>query len=214
MAVVGDSHANAWTPAIDVFARSHHWKAILFAKAGCPPGLYPNYIDPLTNRINTKCHEWRRRIWSRLSKLRPNVVLVTSELRTIDIDPTGMVAAIRFYESTGAKVIYLQDTPNPQAVGPVPDCLARNPGSIQSCSLSRTDPATRLNGLIQRRVEAAAVRRAGASVIDPTSWFCGASVCPAVINDMIVYADISHPTATYVRWLAPVLSAALKTAIK
>jgi hypothetical protein len=39
-------------------------------------------------------------------------------------------------------------------------------------------------------------------------------VCPAVINDMIVYADNSHTTATYVRWLAPVLGAALKKAIK
>jgi hypothetical protein len=50
-------------------------------------------------------------------------------------------------------------------------------------------------------------------VLDPTAWFCTASICPAVVNNMIVYADGSHTTATYVSWLAPVLSAALKRAI-
>jgi peptidoglycan/LPS O-acetylase OafA/YrhL len=214
MAVVGDSHANAWTPAIDMFAIADHWKIILYAKAGCPPGLYPDYVDPLTNRLYTQCDEWRKRIWSRLKSLKPKVVLVTSELRTLDIDPSGTVAAIHKYETIGAKVIYLEDTPNPGNVGSIPDCLAKNVNRIQSCSLPRMAPATRLGGFIQRRVEAVAAKRAGAIVIDPTSWFCTASVCPAVINDMIVYADVSHTTATYVRWLAPVLSAALKKAIK
>jgi peptidoglycan/LPS O-acetylase OafA/YrhL len=214
MAVIGDSHANAWTPAIDVFAKAHHWKIILYAKAACPPGLYPNYIDPLTNRLFTECDEWRKRVWARLTELKPKVVLVTSESRTLDIDPGGMVTAIHEYEATGAKVIYLEDTPSPNNVGSIPDCLARNASNIQSCSLPRMAPTTRLNGFIQRRVEADAVKRAGATLIDPTTWFCTTSVCPAVINDMIVYADNSHTTATYVRWLAPVLSAALKRAIK
>jgi peptidoglycan/LPS O-acetylase OafA/YrhL len=214
MVVVGDSHANAWTPAIDIFAIAHHWKIILYAKAACPPGLYPNDVDPLTNRLYTQCNEWRQRVWSGLDRLKPKVVLVTSELRTLDIDPGGMVTAIRDYESTGAKVIYLEDTPSPDNVGSVPDCLARNANRIQTCSLPRMAPATRLNGFIQRRVETAAAKRAGATLIDPTSWFCTASVCPPVINDMIVYADNSHTTATYVRWLSPVLSTALEKAIK
>ncbi len=214
MAVIGDSHANAWTPAIDAFAKAQHWKIVLYAKAGCPPGLYPNDIDPQTNRVYTQCNIWRHRVWSRLAGLKPKAVLVTSELRTLDIDPSGMVAAIHDYGATGAKVIYLEDTPNPESVGSIPDCLAKNANRIQTCSLPRMAPSTRLNGFIQRRIETAAAKRAGATPIDPTSWFCTASVCPAVINDMIVYADNSHITATYARWLAPVFSAALDKAIK
>ncbi len=213
MAVVGDSHANDWTPAIDAFARTYHWKIVLFMKAGCPPGIYPNDIDPLTNRLYTQCNEWRSAVFARIRALRPKIVLVTSELRTLDIDPSGMVRAIHNYQSAGAKVIYLEDTPDPEKIGSVPDCLAEHPSDIQACSMSRKDPTTRLEGLIQRRVESSAVAAAGATLIDPTSWFCTANTCPPVINNTIVYIDSSHTTAAYVKWLAPVMSAALRRAV-
>ena len=214
MAVVGDSHANAWTPAIEAFAKANHWKVVLYAKGACPPGIYPDDIDPATNRLYTQCNQWRTRVLARLDALRPQVVLVTSELRTLDIDPAGMVRAIRDYQAAGARVIYLEDTPNPGNIGSIPDCLARHPDNIEACSLPRNAPTTRLNGFIQRQVEATAAKRAGATLINPTAWFCTATTCPPVINNMIVYADNSHTTATYIKWLAPVMSAALKKATR
>ena len=36
MAVVGDSHANQWTPAFEAFAKANHWKIVLYAMAACP----------------------------------------------------------------------------------------------------------------------------------------------------------------------------------
>jgi hypothetical protein len=212
MAVVGDSHANQWTPALDAFAKANHWKIVLYAMAACPAGVYPYQIDPLTSRVYTNCNEWRNRVFVRLKVLRPRVVLVASELRTIDIEPSGMVQTIRKLRETGARVIYLEDTPDPERVGSVPDCLAGHPDDVQACSVSRQDPETRLNGFIQRRVESTATMRAGATLIDPTSWFCTTSTCPPVINNIVVYMDSSHVTATYIRWLAPVMSAALKKA--
>ena len=56
-------------------------------------------------------------------------------------------------------------------------------------------------------------QRAGAILIDPSPWFCTATTCPPVINNIIVYCDDTHPTATYTKWLSPVLSAALEKAI-
>jgi peptidoglycan/LPS O-acetylase OafA/YrhL len=213
MAVVGDSHANQWTPALDAFGKVHHWKVILYAKAACSPGIYPFYIDPLTSRLYSQCNEWRDKVFSRLRILKPRVVLVASELRTMDIDPGGMVQSIRKYQQYGARVLYLEDTPNPAKVGSVPDCLALHPNQVGKCAVSPRDPKTRLSAFIQRRVESAAVRRAGATLIDPTSWFCTATICPPVINNIIVYADASHITATYARWLSPVMSAALNKAV-
>ncbi|MDP9220051.1 MAG: acyltransferase [Actinomycetota bacterium] len=212
MVVIGDSHANAWSPAIDQFARTNHWRFLLYAKAACPPGVYLNDINPLTNRLYTQCNTWRAAVFARIAASRPQIVLIASELRTLNIDPTGTVQAVQAFQKSGAKVIYLEDTPNPLSVGSVPDCLAKNSGDIQQCTLNRSSPSSRLEGMIQRRVEATAVSQVGAILVDPTSWFCTTTRCPAVINDIIVYADNSHPTATYTRWLSPVMSAALAKA--
>jgi hypothetical protein len=213
MVMVGDSHANAWSPAFNAFAKAYHWRIILFAKVACPPGVYPTYVSPLTKQIYTPCNKWRDNVFARLRELRPDVILVTSEIRVNDIDPSGMVQSVRDFESTGARVLYMEDTPEPIKLGSVPDCLSRHPTGIQQCSLPRDDPGTRLNGFPPRRLEAEAVQRAGATIIDPSVWFCTATSCPPVINDIIVYADNIHPTATYTRWLSPVLSAALNKAI-
>ena len=211
--VVGDSHANAWSPAFDAFAKTYHWRFVLFAKAACPPGVYPTYVSPLTSQIYTQCNQWRDNVFAQLRKMRPNVILVTSEIRVNDVDPSGMVQSIREFESTGARVIYMEDTPEPLKLGSVPDCLAQHPTDIQQCALSRDDPDSRLDAFAPRRLEAEAVRRAGAIVIDPSVWFCTATTCPPVINNIVVYSDETHPTATYTKWLSPVLGAALEKAI-
>jgi len=212
MAVVGDSHANQWTPAIDAFGKADHWKIVLYAMAACPAGVYPYFIDPQTNRVYTNCNEWRNGVFARIKALKPRVVLIASELRTLDIAPGGMVQAIRNYQESGALVIYLEDTPSPERDGSVPDCLAEHPNDVQACSLSRQNPTTRLNTFIQRRIESAAAKRAGATLIDPASWFCTATTCPPVINNIVVYMDGSHVTATYIKWIAPLMSDALKKA--
>ena len=208
--VTGDSHANEWMPAFDAFGKADHWKIIEYAKAACSPGNYPTYVDPIDNRLYNKCNDFRTAVHARITALKPTYVVLASEIRTVDIDPSGMVQTIRADQAAGSRVIYLEDTPNPQKVGSVPDCLAKHTNNIQLCSMSRTDPSTRLNGMIQRRTEVAAAQQAGAAVVDPTAWFCTATTCPAVINKMIVYADNSHITATYAAWLSPVLSAAMK----
>jgi peptidoglycan/LPS O-acetylase OafA/YrhL len=211
--VVGDSHANAWSPAIDAFAKEYHWRFILYAKAACPPGVYPTFLSPVTNQIYSECNQWRQHVFARLEQLKPAVILVTAQIRTIDIDPDGMVQSIREFEATGARVIYLEDTPEPIQLGSVPDCLAQHVNDIQDCSLATSAPGTRLGAFIQRRVEGGAVKRAGAILIDPSPWFCTATTCPPVINNIVVYCDDTHPTATYIKWLSPVLSAALEKAV-
>jgi peptidoglycan/LPS O-acetylase OafA/YrhL len=213
MVVMGDSHALAWEPAIDAFGRTNGWRVILFTKGACPPGIYLNYLDPQTNRIYTQCNAWRNAVFQRVNELKPQAVLLTSELRPLDIDPTGTVDAIRILQRSGAHVIDLQDTPSPLALGSIPDCLARHVNDLAKCSMPRRDPATRLEGMIQRAVEARAVQAAGATLIDPTKWFCTATDCPPVINNIVVYSDATHTTATYVSWLAPVVTEALVKAI-
>jgi hypothetical protein len=210
VALIGDSHANAWEPAIDAFAKANGYRLVMYAMAACPPGVYPDDVDPTTNRIYTACNEFRAAVFARLRVLRPAYVIVTSELRTLSIDPTGTVQSIHQYQAAGARVIYLEDTPNAQRIGLVPDCLAKHPNAIGQCAMKRDDPATRLGAMIQRRTENQAAQEAGATLLDPTDWFCSSTTCPPIIDDIVVYSDDSHITATYATWLAPVMSAALK----
>ena len=46
-------------------------------------------------------------------------------------------------------------------------------------------------------------------MIDPTSWFCTKSTCPAVVQNTIVYEDNSHITASYAKLRVPELDNAL-----
>jgi hypothetical protein len=196
-------------PAFDSFGRANHWKVVEYAKAACSPGDYPTYVDPIDNRLYNQCNDFRTAVLARFKTLKPTYVVLASEIRTVDIDPSGMVQTVRNDQAAGSRVIYLADTPNPQKIGSIPDCLAKNVNNVQACSMSRTDPSTRLASMIQRTTETAAVVQAGATVIDPTDWFCTATSCPAVIANQIVYADNSHITATYANWLSPLLSASL-----
>jgi peptidoglycan/LPS O-acetylase OafA/YrhL len=212
MALVGDSHANQWFSALSAFAQAQHWKLVFYGKAACPIGNYRTYVDATTNRLYTQCNDWRSALLGRIRALRPAVVVIANELRTVDVDPTGMVQTVTALSANGAKVVYVEDSPNPGNAGAIPDCLASHPQNIQKCSLHRGASNTRLEGMVARSLEANAVRKVGATVIDPTQWFCTATVCPPVINNMIVYADSSHITATYATWLTPVVATALEAA--
>ena len=212
--VMGDSHANAWFPAMVAFATEHHWRFVLYAKAGCPPGNYPNYFSELTNRVYTECDTWRSSVFDRVDALKPAVVIVTSQTRTVAVEPAGMATTVDNLKASGARVIYLEDTPYPgTTVGAIPDCLAAHPDDVQQCSLDRSDPLNRLDTMIQRTTEADAAKTAGATIWDPTEWFCTATTCPPIIGNIVVYSDNSHTTATYITWLAPEFGAALGTMI-
>ena len=44
---------------------------------------------------------------------------------------------------------------------------------------------------------------AASRTIDPTSHFCLADLCPAVIGDVLVYRNSGHITASFIATLAP-----------
>jgi len=210
--LLGDSHANQWLPAVDAFAKKAQWRLLEMAKAACPPGVYPSYVSLYFHRIYSECNAWRSSAFSEIKRIRPSVVIISSQMRPISVDPAGMVQTIRTIQSAGAHVLYLADTPYPNRL--IPDCLAQHATDIRACGAPRHSPLTRLDGMVQRRLEIPAARTAGATVIDPTPWFCTDQVCPAVIDNKIVYRDNDHITATYATWLAPQLGEALTRATR
>jgi peptidoglycan/LPS O-acetylase OafA/YrhL len=204
VAVVGDSHAGMWMPALDTIAKNQHWKLELFEKSGCPIADYPNFILPELGRTFTECNTWRTAVIGLVTQLKPALIVVAMETHDESLSETGMETSIKALAASGAQVDFLEDTPYPASS--VPNCLAQNPNSIQKCTLN---PKVDMLTSIQRQNEIEGATAGGAHVIDPTPWFCAASICPTVVGNTLVYIDSSHISATYAQELAPELQTAM-----
>ena len=78
----------------------------------------------------------------------------------------------------------------------VPSCLSANWWDIRACSTARaSDVRTPLEG----------ARRPGVAMIDLAADVCPSAPCPAVVDNMIVYRDAHHLTATFSASLGPEL---------
>lgn len=102
-------------------------------------------------------------------------------------------------------IVFLNDTP--YRADPGPDCVAAHLDDVKAC----TTPLREARPYRQTEKEVRdAVTRADGRVVDPTRWLCVDGGCPAVIGNYLVYRDATHITASYARFLARPLSAALQ----
>ena len=204
--LVGDSHAGMWVGALDAIAKERGWRLTVYAKSGCPVGIYTDYVSGTGRAATQRCNAWREEMTALVQRSRPDAVVIGSQARSWAQDhQDALTREVTALGSTGADVVFLGDTPAPPQDRAVPDCLAASPTEIQRCALDRDD-AVDVTG---RQAEMDAAARGGAVVVDPTSWFCTAEVCPAVVQDVVVYADASHVTATYALLRRPQLDRAL-----
>lgn len=208
VALVGDSHAAHWFPAIELLARQRGWRLVPFTKFSCV------FVDmriwsPRLKREYTECEVWRERVVDRLVALRPDLVIVASaqELPVVvdsDDDPELQGAAVaRLIKRVPGAVAIIVDTP--RSDHDVPACLAKHPKAIERCTTTRSAAF----GWRYRLREAEAARLSGATLVDLSAVTCPTDPCPPVIGSMLVYRDHHHLTATFVRSLVDELEAAL-----
>jgi hypothetical protein len=57
--------------------------------------------------------------------------------------------------------------------------------------------------------EIALLQRLHISWVDPTSWFCTNTTCPAVVGNILLYRDNAHMAAPWSRFIAPMLADSL-----
>lgn len=116
-----------------------------------------------------------------------------------------MAAMLDQLRGAARSIVFLNETP--YRSNPGPDCVAAHLDDVQACTTPLADakPYRRTEQEVRR-----AVTRAGGRVVDPTRWLCVDGGCPAVIGNYLVYRDATHITASYARFLARPLSAALR----
>jgi peptidoglycan/LPS O-acetylase OafA/YrhL len=211
IALVGDSHAAHWFPAVEAIARAHGWRLLTFTKASCVFVDLPIY-SPILKREYTECEAWRPQVVQRLIEAQPDLTIVSSDrwLPTQvkgDADPTRQGEAMaRLLNQIPGAIAILGDTPASRV--DVPVCLSQNLGDITRCATSRIEAFGRQK-LVRER---AAARAADATLVDLSDAICPGDPCQAVVGDTIVQRDDHHLTATFAASLAGRLEAALPIA--
>jgi SGNH domain (fused to AT3 domains) len=207
----GDSHAWQWTDGLDKVAAQRGWKLVTYAKGACPvedaTAAASAIDDSSTKQEDSDCAHWRSVVFSDLSRLRPALVILSSQTKVFET-AKDMTTTINKLKADGAKVAWIEDTPYPGLN--IPDCLSRYSAEVQKCAFSLT------KGLDEPKVRNALNKAAaldGAVLIDPAPWLCTTKICPPIIGNTVVYFDNSHISGTYAARLTPELSAALASSM-
>jgi peptidoglycan/LPS O-acetylase OafA/YrhL len=211
VAILGDSHAAHWYPALESIASARGWRLLFFSKKGCPPSE-----QPLRNaQSDRECNPWRDESLARIIAARPNLIILTGYHYATasggvgnDLWRDGMTTTLTKLGDLTPNVVILGDTPTENA--DVPQCLASHLRSVPACVSPRSYSVRgpRLE------VEAQLAAQFGASTIDTSDWLCTQQACPVIIGDLLVYRDRNHLTPDASLSLAPLLEAAIVPLVK
>jgi lysophospholipase L1-like esterase len=243
VALLGDSKAAQWFPALDMVAAERRWQLQAYTKAGCPPIPIPFHYPLAPDGAYRECDEWQRLLLWRLRADPPRVAVLGffngylhrsgRALRGAEWR-AALRGAVGELRALGVRPALLLDTPLPEfdAAACLYHAAAAHADPLH-CALRRSDA---LNAAARAALSAAAAEL-GVPVVDPADWFCtpdpgaegpgaegdeagsdeagGASggVCPAVVDGVPVYRDYIHATAAYTRRLARRLADALAGAL-
>lgn len=207
----GDSHAGHWFDALDAIAKQRRMRLAVVTKSSCAAADVRIY-DVVLKREYRECQQFHAAATTHIATLKPALIVISSsgdagrvpsvaDNRQDRAWADGWADTVRTAAATGARVVVIEDTPWPHS--DVPECLSANAAAIGACATPLRE-AIRLPN--RRRMIAEAVTAAGATVVDPTAWLCTATVCPAVVGNLLVYRDSSHLTTAYSAALAPVLA--------
>ncbi|HEY0697131.1 MAG TPA: SGNH hydrolase domain-containing protein, partial [Micromonospora sp.] len=215
VALVGDSHAANWLPALQEVATARRWRLVTYIRSSCP--FFTGEVS-VAGRTDDACTEWNTRVRSALTgSERPDLV-VTSSLAYVpsrdgepvddddieDVFADGLRRAWSAVASKRTPVVVLRGIP----VFPhnVAECVSQHPRRLTRCSVDRDRALRAGSGEVQER---AARGLRDVELIDLNDAVCPTERCAPVIGGVLVYRDTMHLTATYARSMAPRLDRAL-----
>lgn len=207
IALVGDSHALQWAPAFREIAEANGWRFTVLTKSACA------FAD-VTVRVGSpprpykECLDWSEQALGVLGRLKPSHVVIGQSItqRVFDLEPAKDSAEIlaqsyartwQRVEELGARVIVMKDTPRLRT--DVPQCLSSPGKRVSDCASRRRDVLDR--PMHPDPVLLAARLAVSTSVLDFSDKICASTICPAVIDDILVWRDTHHLTATFVSHL-------------
>lgn len=207
VALIGDSHAAHWYPAVDRLATERGWELTPFLKSACPQSLAEKQDDVAA--VAESCREWNSALAGSLAAGEPFDLVIVSHAATGDrygSDTKAIAGYQKAWKSLtdrGSSVAVIRDIPN--ANGETTDCVARHTTDSKKCELVAASALGNDDLMVK-----AADGQPGVSVVDMTDFFCADGTCETVRGGVVVYRDSHHMTATYATTLAPWLGEKLE----
>ncbi len=206
--LVGDSHAAQWVPAMEVIAAQQGWHFVSFSKSACPFGLMTVGLDGGTY---DSCLAWNENVIDRIvDEINPDLVISTSSTTNLPVNDdgslpersvreamyeAGLTEAVNRLADHEIEVVLLADTPRPGR--DIPECLATEE-SLLACTADREVAIT-------AQLQKSVAMDLGLTYVDMINFICTPTVCPPVVDNVIVWRDDGHLTATYAASLASAL---------
>ena len=216
VALLGDSHANHWSPAVEAGAKQAGWRVTQWTKTSCTNADVSLYKK---GAPYASCDQWRERVLRTLTETDVPDLVILSDRVDYDgeiYDPTakrllsgseaqkawkdGFRRTLQRLLDAGVRVVVLRDIP-------------RMPRDYRTCLLTESDcPIPRANAFAYPPLEAEVAREfpAGVTVADFSDQLCDADHCPTRRNGLIIYQNTSHLTATYAATFAPQMADLLR----
>jgi peptidoglycan/LPS O-acetylase OafA/YrhL len=217
VALVGNSHAGQWLPALQRIAEEKHWHITTYLASQCAMADVSQTFD--TTAHSDACRAWAHRTAAQVAASKPDLIVLANRVSVTAVGKTsvadsqpayekGIGSILRTWSDAGVPTVVIRDTPAPGdgGMGFIPDCVGAHPDDYATaCSGPRSEWLPADPGVAAAKSMADPL----VSTVDLTDRICPDATCQPVVGGVIVYFDASHLTATYNSTLAPYLEPAL-----
>ena len=196
--LIGDSHANHWSPAISEWAIGSDVRAYERSFPGCPVLLlgFPNTLpSQRLTRFSRECLAFSERSVAELrGRARNGAVAVVGVHWSYLADSGDVQALIRGLDIAldsldGMGVRALVIGPTPLLDESAPECVARR--SDEYCRLTRARFNTEEGGILAA-LTAVVAKHPADGIFDPTPTFCDDRWCYPTRSGTLLFRDRSH----------------------
>ena len=215
VALVGNSHAGHWLPALQIMAERNDWTITTYLVFQC------TFTDARqafpTQEATQGCYDYGQWVQEQTAGDRYDLV-ITSERQSVPIAGetlassrakavTGYASYLRDWARGGTNILVIKDPTSADLN--IPDCLADHPDDHDRCSGPRDE------WVVDDALAAAAdeLDLPRVSSVSFDDLVCGVAVCEGAIGGVVAYYDRSHLTATYVSTMAPHMAEPIERAL-
>jgi peptidoglycan/LPS O-acetylase OafA/YrhL len=209
-ALIGDSHASHWRPALSVLAKHKRWRGLSITHTSCPYSAATPVIDQPARGV---CVEWKHQLARWLARHPEVAIIFMGQHAGGDIvrpqgrdlfnaQVEGYAKAWKALPASVEHVLVFRDTPKMHT--PTNDCVQQAIAAHEQAGPACAVPVR--EALKDRDPAPVAVKRKHfkrVQTIDVNRLLCNTKVCFPVIGGALVFKDVHHLTSVFSTSLGP-----------